>query len=409
MTRRMKTALCVLLIAAILSTAAIFLLSGSGNGYEAVFKAAVKSITEAESVTVKSQITGFVNGEKALDTESEYQKNGHDEYNYEFDRMDSDGKYESYVMNGSRFYNIDHENKTYESHKTYIDSSTPQSEEEEDEREKAVKIVVRLVKLFSDFCVGNAKNQFVREPVSGGSRYVITLKKQQLPDLALLMLDLFNEMEAESGIEQTGLDVAYMDYEEILRAEHLARCAEEMDEKVFDLYYHNKLLRAAYNDFKDEVQEKYMQAGREISDNGLVLVEKDGTYEVYSSLKDMYMQRLSEGKPIINRFDPLDYPKNADIKYVHGEFDVSDEGFVTRIYITGEGSVEDIAGKTYTGEIEILINLDKYNETEINIEALDGYTAVKKEKEESKTVWRNETVKFLGKKYFVHYAETAEE
>ena len=405
MTKRMKIALGVMVFALGLTALSVFLLSGSGNGYESVFKAGVKSITDTESVSVKAGVKGYVNGERLIDLDAKYLINGSDRYEYENDRMQNT-QWEAYTVGGVRYNNIDHDNKTYQVYDTNYDSFAMQYSDDDDEREETI---ARIVKLFLDFYMGNAKNQFVREPVSGANRYTITLKREQLPDLAVLMLKLFNQMESAAGYESDYTKVEYMDFRETLRAEHLLRTGKEMDERVFDLYYENNLLMEAYGSFQDEVREKYRKLGEAQYEHGCVFVEADGSCQVYPSKREMYVQRLSEGKPLTDQMDPLDYPKNADIKFVHGEFDVSDEGYITRVYVTGEGSVQDVMDKTYTCVIEALAEMDKYNETVVDVTPLSEYAAKEEETKTYKTVYKNETIEFLGKKYFVHYSEKVEE
>ncbi len=405
MTKRMKIALCVLIAAAVMTAAAVILLSGSGNGYETVFRAGVKSLTETKSVAVDGRISGYVNGEKKLDVELYSKMNGSDTYELEIDHIDNDDTREVYVFDGRRYINIDHENKTYQTYATSMDSFTFASSAAESDEDDGTDTIVRIVKLFADFYMGSAKNQFVREPVSGGNRYEITLKKEQLPDLAKLFLELVNETDLIMGAYDGYFSVQYMDFEELLKKEHLERCGKEMDERVFDLYYENRFLRDAYYEFEREVRKKYTDLGKQAYENGCVFVETDGTYEVYPSKKEMYIQRLSEGKALTEAMSPLDFPKNADIHFVHGQFDVSDEGYITRVHLTGKGSIQDVMGKTYEGEIEILFAFDDYNQTRVDISALDGYMEIKDAETTYETVYYNETIEFLGKKYFVHYSE----
>lgn len=409
MTRRMKTALCVLLIAAILSATAVVLLSGSGNGYETVFRAGVKSLTDTKSVAVSGRVTGFVNGGKKLDVELYSKMNGSDTYELEIDHIDNEAASEAYVFEGKRYINIDHENKTYQSYDTGMDSFTFVPFTAGSDEDDGTDTIIKIVKLFADFSMGSAKNQFVREPVSGGNRYEITLKQQQLPDLAKLFLELINETDLITGASDGYFSVQYMDFDELLKKEHFERCGKEMDERVFDLYHENRYLCDAYYEFEREVRQKYTDIGKQAYENGCIFVETDGTYEVYPSRKEMYIQRLSEGKPLKENMSPLDFPKNANIHFVHGKFDVSDEGYITRINLTGKGSIQDVAGTTYEGEIEILFTFDDYNKTHVDISALEGYTEKEEQKTPTKTVFYNETIEFLGKKYFVHYSEMVEE
>ena len=404
----MKTALCVLLIAAILSATAVVLLSGIENGYETVFRAGVKSLTDTKSVAVSGRVTGFMNGGKELDVELYSKMNGSDTYELEIDHTNNDAASEEYVFEGKRYINIDHENKTYQSYNMGWNSFTFTPFTAESDEDDGTDAIVKIAKLFADFFMGSAKNQFVREPVSGGNRYEITLKQQQLPDIAKLFLELINEKDLITGASDGYMSVQYMDFDEVLKKEHFERCGKEMDERVFDLYHENRYLCDAYYEFRDEVRQKYSDIGKQAYENGCIFVETDGTYEVYPSKKEMYIQRLSEGKPLAENMYPLDFPKNAEIRFVHGEFDVSDEGYITRINLTGKGSIQDVVGTTYEGEIEILLTFDDYNKTHVDISALEGYTEKEEQKTSAETVFYNETIEFLGKKYFVHYSEMVE-
>ncbi len=408
MTKRLKLALIILLIATIATGSSILLLSGSGNGYESVFKAGVKSLMEPKSYTAKARVTGFVNGEKELDEEFIYRMSGPDSYDCTIDHMANDEMSESYELDGTRYYNIDHENKEYDAYELYTNSFN--WEVNSDESDKENETLVRIIKLFADFYMGNAKNQFVREHIESGNRYVITLKKEQLPELALLMLDFFNESgDSLYGMRDTYMRVYYEDMKQLLRDEHLLRTGKEMDERVFDLRSENESLKDAYSVFYDEIVEKYETLGEAVYEVGAMFVEADGTYEIYPSIKDMYKKRLSEGKALLDYQDAFDYPENLDIKYVHGEFDVSDEGYVTRIYVSGEGSVQDVTGKTYTGVIEASVDLTGYNETTIDASPITGYTKRLREEKSYKTEDVTETVEFLGVTYEISYTRYVEE
>ena len=408
MTKRLKLALMILLIAAIATGSSVLLLSGSGNGYESVFKAGVKSLTQPKSYTVKARVTGFVNGEKELDEEFIYLMNGSDNYDCTIDHMTNDKILESYELDGMRYYNIDHENKEYDAYTLYSNSAYQAIALDDSGTEN--ETLVRIVKLFADFYMGNAKNQFVREHIDGGNRYVITLKKEQLPELALLMLDFFNESgDTLYGMRDTYMRVYYEDMKQLLRDEHLLRTGKEMDERVFDLRSEDEALRDAYSAFYDEVDEKYQAIGEAVYEVGAMFVEADGTYEIYPSTKDMYIKRLSEGKQLLTYQDAFDYPQNLDIKYVHGEFDVSDEGYITRIFVSGEGSVQDVTGKTYAGVIEANVDLTGYNETTIDASPISGYTERVQEEKSYKTEDVTETVEFLGVTYEISYTRYVEE
>lgn len=404
MNRRMKLALAVLAAALVLSAGAVFLLSGSGNGYETVFKAGVKSLTDTESVTMDGFVTVWMNGEKLEDREVKYLADGLDSYERETDRLDEDDGWECYEVDGTGYNSIDHENKTYETYKAYASSYGY----EDDGENNGEDTIVKIVKLFADFYMGNAKNQFVREPLADANRYVIHLKREQLPDLVSLFIDLFNE----GGLffpTDTYRTVEYEDRMEAMRAYHLKKCGEVMDENVFELYYKNTLLQNAYYEFQNEMLKEYERMGEEAGENYYVYVLKDGTAEIYPSRKQMYIDRLSQGKPLSGNMSALDYPANADIEYVHAEFDVSEEGYITRIYFKGEASVDDVIGKTNTAVVEMCVNLSDYNQTHIELFSLDEYREKEKEDQTVETVAKTRTVKFLGKKYFVYYKETVED
>ncbi len=408
MTKRVRLALIILLIAVIATGSSVVLLSGSGNGYESVFKAGVKSLTQPKSYTVKARVTGFVNGEKELDEEFIYLMNGSDNYDCTIDHMTNDKILESYELDGMRYYNIDHENKEYDAYTLYSNSAYQAIALDDNGTEN--ETLVRIVKLFADFYMGNAKNQFVREHIDGGNRYVITLKKEQLPELALLMLDLFNESgDTLYGMRDTYMSVYYEDMTQLLRDEHLRRTGKEMDERVFDLRSEDEALMDAYSAFYDEVDEKYQAIGEAVYEVGAMFVEADGTYEIYPSTKDMYIKRLSERKQLLTYQDAFDYPENLDVKFVHGEFDVSDEGYITRIFVSGEGSVQDVTGKTYTGVIEASADLTGYNETVIDASPISGYTERVREEKSYKTEDVTETVEFLGVTYEINYTRYVEE
>ena len=408
MTKRIKILLIILAVALAASAGAILLLSGSGNGYESVFKAGVKSLMEPESVTAKARVTGFVNGEKELDEEFIYLMSGSDNYDCTIDHMKDDEMSESYELDGTRYYNIDHEKKEYNAYDPHTGSFYQADTSDEDDNEN--NTLVRIIKLFADFYMGNAKNQFVRERIDGGNRYVITLKKEQLPELALLMLDFFNESgDTLYGTHDAYMRVYYQDFKELLRDEYLLRTGREMDERVFDLRSEDEALSDAYSAFYDEIDEKYQAIGEAVYEVGAMFVEADGTYEIYPSTKEMYIKRLSEGKTLLDYQDAFDYPQNLDIKYVHGEFDVSDEGYVTRIFVNGEGSVQDVTGKTYTGVIEASADLTGYNETVIDASPISGYTERAREEKSYKTEDVTETVEFLGVTYEINYTRYVEE
>ena len=408
MTRRMKIALIALVIAAVLTAGAVVLLSGSGNGYESVFKAGVKSIMDARSLTLNGRAEVFVNGEKEVDAGYVYMKDGKNSYSKDTDYMIEEGVSETYKIGGKKIYNIDHETKQYDQYTLYADSFT--WTEGEDENEPGDETIVRLVKLFADFYMGNAKNQFVREHIADGNRYVVTLKREQLPELALLMLELFNEQgDTLYGIRDTYMRIFYQNAPELIRSEYLLRTGKEMDERVFDLRAWNEELSQAYSAFYEEVETKYRKLGEAAYEVGAMFVEADGTYEIYPSTKEMYIDRISKGKELLAYQDPFDYPQNADIKYIHAEFDVSHEGYVTRIFLSGEGSLQDVTGKNYVGEIKVNVEIGNYNQTTIDASAISEYTQRVRDEKTYATVSRTETVEFLGVLYEVDYFEEVEE
>lgn len=412
MTKRMKTALCILLIAAVLSTAAVLLLSGSGNGYETVFKAGVKSLLDKESVTIRGRHKLYQNGETESDDEFVWMVENGGKYIYEVNHLTGKSD-ETYYFQDKRYYNIDHENRTYE----FYDYDWNSADVTEEADENTEDTIVNIVKLFSDFFMGNAKNQFVREPIENGNRYTLMLKTEQMPDIFRLFLNLFNESEDIRGVNDY-FTIKYMDEKAAVRAYYKKVTGEEMDEKVFDYRYgywedwaneDNNLLNKAYADFTEEMRKMYTDMGEAVSDIACVLVYEDGSAEVYASRKDMCIQRLTEGKPLPEYMDALDYPSNAQIRYIRAEFDVSDEGYITHIVLKAEGSVQDVLNETVSYVFEAEYDFENYNSTKISLFDVDQYTAVEDDEISYEPQIKTDTVEFLGKTYTVNYEERVEE
>lgn len=414
MTKRMKTALCVLLVAAILTTAAVVLLSGSGNGYETVFRAGVKSLIDADSKTVKITYKLAADGETEEEGETLVMIENGKRYEFSTDRLTGETS-EIYDFPDRQYSDIDHENKTYELYDKNW-NSMPQSEPAEDPTQDTV---IRIVKLFSDFFMGNAKNQFVREPMDGGNRYILMLKTEQMPDLVNLLVNLFNESEEARGLSDS-VTVEYMDKNAAIKAYYKKLTGDEIDERVMEHYLFstwsdwakpdNERLNDAYSDFKKEMEEMYYKAGENVSPNACVFVNEDGTYEVYASEKDMYVKRLTENLPLPDGMDEFVYPSNLTIEYFRAEFEVSDEGYITHISLKGEVSVQDVLEKTHTGTLEAGFDISAYNTTEITLFDVDAYT--RKEREAfipPETAIGEATIEFLGETYEVNYTYYVEE
>ncbi|MBQ5770176.1 MAG: hypothetical protein IIW08_03265 [Clostridia bacterium] len=414
MTRRMKTALCVLLVAAILTTAVVVLLSGSGNGYETVFRAGVKSLFEADSKTVKITYKLAADGETEEEGETLVMIENGKRYEASTDRLTGETR-EIYEFPDKRYSNIDHENKTYELYDMSW-NSMPQSEPEED---PAQDTLIRIVKLFSDFFMGNAKNQFVREPMDGGNRYVLMLKTEQMPDLVNLLVNLVNETEEARGLRDS-VTVEYMDKNAAIKAYYKKLTGDEIDGRVMEHYSFttwddwakpdNERLNDAYFDFKNEMEEMYHEAGENVSPNACVFVNEDGTYEVYASQKNMYARRLLENLPLPHGMSELVYPSNLTIEYFRAEFEVSDEGYITHISLKGEVSVQDVLEKTHTGTLEAEIDIDAYNTTKITLFDVDAYTNKEREAYVApETDIGEAAIEFLGETYEVNYTYCVEE
>ena len=414
MNKRMKIALIVLAAAACLTACALILLSGSGNGYETVFRAGVKSLFEADSKTVKVTYRLAADGETDEEGETLVMIENDKRYEFSTDRLTGETS-EIYDFPDKRYSDIDHENKTYELYDKNW-NSMPLSEPEEDPTQDTV---IRIVKLFSDFFMGNAKNQFVREPMDGGNRYILMLKTEQMPDLVNLLVNLFNESEEMRGLSNS-VSIEYMDKDAAIKAYYKKLTGNEIDERVMEHYVFptwddwakpdNERLNDAYSDFRKEMHDMYCEAGENVSPTAFVFVNEDGTYEVYASEKDMYVKRLTENLPLPDGMDEFVYPSNLTIEYFRAEFEVSDEGYITHISLKGEVSVQDVLEKTHTGTLEAEFDIDDYNTTEITLFDVDAYTRKEREKYVApETAIREATIEFLGETYEVNYEYYVEE
>lgn len=414
MTKRMKIALCVLIAAAVMTAAAVILLSGSGNGYETVFRAGVKSLFDADNKTIKGTFKITFDGEMETDIEYLLMHENGSRYRSETDHLKGETD-ETYDFPERTYSDIDHENKTYKMYDKSWNSIPSEKPQDEDSMQDTV---VRIIKLFSDFYMGNVKNQFVREPMADGNRYTLMLKTEQFPDLVNLFVNLFNELQELNG-RSAGVTTVYMDKDAAVRAYHKKFTGEEIDERLIKEYFSpwakwakpdNQLLNDAYSEFVKDMENMYSEAGENVASAACVFVNEDGSYEVYASKKDMYIKRLSENLPLPAGTDELLYPNDLTIEYFRAEFEVSEEGYIKHISLKGEASVQDVLEKTHTGVLEAEFDIDDYNTTKITMFDLDAYT--RKEETVSsmpKYVITDATIEFLGKTYEVNYQEYLEE
>lgn len=414
MNKRMKIALCVLIAAAVMTAAAVILLSGSGNSYETVFRAGVKSLFDADNKTIKGTFKITFDGETETDIEYLLMHENGSRYRSETDHLKGETD-ETYDFPERTYSDIDHENKTYKMYDKSWNSIPSENPQDEDSMQDTV---VRIIKLFSDFYMGNVKNQFVREPMADGNRYTLMLKTEQFPDLVNLFVNLFNELQELNG-RSDGVTTVYMDKDAAVRAYHKKFTGEEIDERLIEEYFSpwakwakpdNQLLNDAYSEFVKDMENMYSEAGENVASTACVFVNEDGNYEVYASKKDMYIKRLSENLPLPAGTDELLYPNDLTIEYFRAEFEVSEEGYITHISLKGEVSIQDVLEKTHTGTLEAEFDIDDYNTTKITMFDLDAYT--RKEETVSsmpKYVITDATIEFLGKAYEVNYQDYLEE
>lgn len=400
MNKRMKIALGVLVIALAASAGAIARLSGSGNGYETVFRAFEKFVFEAKNVSIDFTMEECFDGASTDSMRSRSRTDGANRYYVSLDET-GEIKKEEYTIAGKRYYNVDHDEKTYESYSYNSADITLEADDTDENR-----TIARLIKLYADFITGDVKNRFVRERTETGSRYTVSLTQEQLPEVVSLFMELLNS----TVFDQTELDCVYVDYEDyssVISAYYREKTGEELNEHILLGDYENAELRKAYNDFRQEMKDFYTKMGEEVSQNAYVYVYENGKADVYESEK-AYYQIKGLSAEIYMEEGLTDFLKGFRVDTVKAVFDISKDGMPEKADFLFKVLITDVNDAQHALECRAEAKFFGYGQTTFEIPDFASYTNLYDIKTEVTYEEVKETISFLGKEYEITYENRVE-
>lgn len=398
MNKRMKLAMTVLVIALAVTIAAFVMLSGAGNGYEAVFKAFEKLVFEQDNYTFDHSTFVRTDGAILYRTGGHSEKDGPDTHGYITDES-GEKTNEHYTLSAREYRNVDHENKTYYTYNYYSSADDPFSKDT-----KEARTVARLIKLYADFVTGSAKNQFMHKRTDGGHLYTLSLTNEQLPEVVLLLSELAGSL-ADFSYEEK-LTVEYEDRFETFSAIYRQRTGEELSEHFMSTWDLPDELRSAYNAFTQEIEDRYTSLGEELSPTAYVHVYADGTYEMAESKKAFLQMKAADG---YDNIDLLEFMNGFSVGNVSGSFLLNKEGLPVKASMSVTIDVIDLIDTIHPVELVFDASFTDYDATKIDAPDFTAYTNLNTIKTSRTYVETTETIRFLGQDYTYTYEKEVEE